>query len=207
MRGCLSSLSEQKQEECLSNGDFCKVCSSRMCNKKDNFPKCFVKQWSSKTCKNYNDVCFAHLSGEQVDRGCFREYAQENQLSITFKDENANNPSFKICSTPNCNKDEFGLGVDLGLDTDYGNGNEDGGQIDLSSDSEEDDQKSGEFSDSDDDDENNNEFSCYLCDSRDDKNCKSNLNSELIMCPIDDSEAPGCYHVISGKHIILFFGL
>lgn len=210
VRDCLSSIRGSRREECLANGDFCKACDKRVCNKKTNFPKCYTGEWSSKICTNYNDVCFTHFIGEHVIKGCFQEYVQENKLSTTFKEENAKNPSFTTCSTPMCNNEQSDLVVDI----DYGNENEDNNQsdFDVSSEDEnlfidEEEDKTDEYSDYEDNNKKKEqitrkkviEFNCFMCDSKDDIECKSNVIAKMsVLCP-PASEALGCYHIITGE--------
>lgn len=97
----------------MGNGDSCKSCIADNCNSKKTFLECFVGQSggdaiskmpvSTKICTQYDDTCYIHVVNDKVHRGCFIEYAEENQLHEAFLDENNNSNLFAACAESKCN--------------------------------------------------------------------------------------------------------
>lgn len=120
-RGCVIGLSESLQQQCLSNDDSCKTCTNSACNNKNVFPTCITSKndnglvsWynqniSTKICSNYTDKCFVLVENDLVKRGCFEEYAKQNNIISTDKylEEKVGSRRIKTCSTPNCNVDKL----------------------------------------------------------------------------------------------------
>lgn len=111
-------MSDGKKNECLRQSDTCKACFEENCNQKKETQKCYVtdgnplnsmpshldfKNTTSKTCKQYNDVCFTLITDGVVVRDCLNEYAERNHLPINFLYENYISSMYNVCSSSLCN--------------------------------------------------------------------------------------------------------
>lgn len=64
----------------------------------------------SKTCKTYNDVCFALITENKIIiKDCLNEYAERNNLPLNFLSEKFNRSSYSVCSSPLCNNQKVEL--------------------------------------------------------------------------------------------------
>ncbi|XP_055309596.1 uncharacterized protein LOC129573251 isoform X2 [Sitodiplosis mosellana] len=110
VRGCIAKLEDTSL--CKSNGENCKVCMENRCNLRENFVRCNTNSQivgetiigsDAKTCEEYNDKCFLHITEDSVTRGCLLEYVKANNLTDTSYENQFDPALFRTCSTTMCN--------------------------------------------------------------------------------------------------------
>lgn len=98
-RGCISEIEEEDfRKSCESNSDKCKKCDGNGCNSRTTgFQTCLTDEHSivkakanfvPKTCTNYMDECFTHVTNDSVRKGCLGDAIEIEGINIMSDCEN-----------------------------------------------------------------------------------------------------------------------
>lgn len=105
-------MGKSHKEDCIRQSKTCKTCFGKNCNSK-SIQKCYSTSGQhhvgsqfkeTKTCKQYNDACFVLITEiGTIIKDCLKEYADKNNLPMTFLTDKYNSSSFSVCSSSLCN--------------------------------------------------------------------------------------------------------
>lgn len=111
-KGCVINLDEDLRAQCKSdnsqNNLKCKRCFGNNCNERNEFLTCYSSGEADfrglpKTCKNYDDECFVHASGDLIQRGCVSDVRELPTPIRNFANDCKNPAICERCKSNKCN--------------------------------------------------------------------------------------------------------